>query len=147
MGYHIINNHNNELTHCYVKSYEDLIELDSISLETIIYQGEEHWIPEKVSESKEYKKLAESNFKLGMKAQKLFKEQAQERDYALEEICQDKESFKQYKKVSKNITKRCDYIVRKKGTIEVEVKCRALKNDGNLDYFTFDSYEAKKLWR
>lgn len=136
MGFHVVNITDNKLVHEYVDEYEELAFLDFITKDSIIYQGEAHWNPFKVSDSERYKHLSQGWFRAGIQAQELFKEQAIEQGYILEELNQDQKSFVAYTKNSKNIPiKRGDFLIRNFGNIEVDVKCRGFKDKGkNFDF-------------
>ena len=101
MGYHVVNISDKRLSHEYVEDYEELAYLDFITEDSIIYQGEPHWNPFKVSDSEKYKHLAQGWFRAGIQAQELFKEQAIEKGYILEALNQDQKSFVAYTKNSK----------------------------------------------
>lgn len=131
MGFHVVNITNSKLVHEYVENYEELAFLDFITKDSIIYQGEVHWNPFKVSDSERYKHLSQGWFRAGIQAQELFKEQAIDQGYILEELNQDQKSFVAYTKNSKNIPiKRGDFLIRNFGNIEVDVKCRGFKDNG-----------------
>lgn len=143
MGFHVVNITNSKLVHEYVEEYEELAFLDFITKDSIIYQGEAHWNPFKVSDSERYKHLSQGWFRAGIQAQELFKEQAIGHGYILEELNQDQKSFVAYTKNSKNIPiKRGDFLIRNFGNIEVDVKCRRFKDEGN--FFDFKCSDVKK---
>ena len=143
MGFHVVNITNNKLVHEFVEEYEELAFLDFITKDSIIYQGESHWNPFKVSDSERYKHLSKRWFRAGIQAQELFKEQAIEQGFILEELNQDKKSFVAYTKNSKNIPiKRGDFLIRNFGNIEVEVKCRGFKEKGQ--FFDFKCSDVEK---
>ncbi|WP_062055741.1 hypothetical protein [Aquimarina longa] len=115
MGYHVINITNGVLQHDYVElSYIDFITKDSI-----IYQGESHWKPFKVSESKQYKQFSEGWYRAGIQAQEVFKEQAMSNGLILEELNQDQKSFKLY---TKNAKKPANVIQKMKNLKEQKLK-------------------------
>lgn len=124
MGFHIINIDNNELVHQYAKNEYELAILD-IREDTIIYQGESHWIPEKVIDSKKYAIWANDWYRAGIKAQEIFKKQAKKNNLILEELFQDQESFKSYTEAVKKVPiKRGDFLIRNIRNLEIDVKCR-----------------------
>ena len=45
MGFHIVNIKDNKLEHYFVQNESQLIDIDFITDDTIIYQGEENWKP------------------------------------------------------------------------------------------------------
>jgi len=143
MGYHIINLSNGTLQHEYVEDYEELAYINFITDDSIIYQGESHWSPFKVSQSEKYKHLSKGWFRAGIQAQELFKEQAIKAGYILEELNQDQKSFVAYTKNSKNISiKRGDFLIRNFGNIEIDVKCRGFKQQRK--YFDFKCEDVTK---
>ncbi|MGP6559942.1 hypothetical protein ACT4R9_10565 [Ornithobacterium rhinotracheale] len=147
MGYHIINLIEGKLEHKYVNSYDDLCYEDTITDDSIIYQGEEHWKPHKVSESELYKSFANDNFRVGMKAQRLFKKQANDCGFILEELDQKQESFKSYTNNADKPIKRGDFLVRNFGNIEIDVKCRAFKRSYRKEeeeFIFFDILDFEK---
>lgn len=137
MGFHIINIKNSKLIHKYAKNEVELADLD-IQKDTIIYQGESHWIPEKVKESNKYAIWANSWFRAGIKAQELFKQQSKDKELILEELFQDQESFKSYTNTAKETSiKRGDFLVRNIRNIEIDVKCRNFYKKNNELVFNF----------
>ena len=85
MGYHLINLIDGKLEHSFKETYEELVYEDAITGDTIIYQGEEKWRPFKISESEIYKVLANEDFRIGIRAQHLFKKQADKEGFILED--------------------------------------------------------------
>ena len=96
MGFHIINIENGVLKKDFVESYEEISYIDFITENSITYQGEEHWVPFKISESKKYEHFSKGWFRAGIQAQEIFKIQAINNGYILEELNQDQNSFKLY---------------------------------------------------
>lgn len=137
MGLHIINIVNKKLIHKYAKNEVELANFD-IKKDTIIYQGEAHWIPETVEKSKKYSSWAEGWFRAGIKAQELFKVQAVGKDLILEELFQDQESFKSYIKTAKKISiKRGDFLIRNIKNLEIDIKCRNFYEANGETVFNF----------
>ncbi len=123
MGFHIINIVNRKLIHNYAENEVELAKLD-IRKDTIIYQGESHWIPEKVKDSEKYSSWSNGWFRAGIKAQELFKVQAKGKDLILEELFQDQESFKSYTNTAKKTSiKRGDFLIRNIKNLEIDIKC------------------------
>lgn len=117
MGYHIILNQNKQgLEHYYVEDIEDLATF-KIQPSSIIYEGEVHWSPLMAKNDETYNQYTQDWYRAGIKAQKLFKEQALQHKYIIEELSQDKNSFKQYYNISKEFikVKRGDFILRNAG--------------------------------
>ena len=132
MGYHIINITENE----YVNDKKSLMNLDTITEDSIIYQGEPHWTPLQVKNT-ELKNYCIDRYRAGLKAQEYFKTQAKEQGLILEELIQDKESFQQYLISDEYIAiKRGDFLVRNYGNLEIDVKCRTFRylNDEELSF-------------
>lgn len=97
MGYHIIiKAEKGDLISHYAEKFEDLVQFSDIHPESIIYQGEPEWKPIIVGEHEVYKNLANEKFRAGIKAEKLFNEQANTYGLMLEKLSQDAESFKSY---------------------------------------------------
>lgn len=124
MGYHlIIRNIDSTITAHYSETYEGLAQYSDISRDSIIYEGEAHWQPVVVGQSERYKNLAETWFRAGIKAQKLFKEQAMAHGLMIEDLSQDAASFKAYTSNAEVLIKRGDFLLRNVRNIEVETKC------------------------
>ena len=145
MGYHIINITKDGIKSKYVNDKKALMNLDTITENTIIYQGEAHWTPLQVKDT-EFKNYCKDWYRAGLKAQEHFKIQAKKEGLILEELIQDKESFQQYLISDKYIAiKRGDFLVRNYGNLEVDVKCRSFRylKDGELS-FRFSSDDLEK---
>jgi hypothetical protein len=139
MGYHIINITNNKLKHDYAETYEELAYFDSINVNSIIYEGEEHWTPERVGDSDKYFCFSEGWYRSGIQAQEIFKQQATENGYMLEELSQDRKSFKSYvSNANSTSIKRGDFLVRNRGNIEIDVKCRGFRIENGESELHFD---------
>ena len=95
MGYHIINITENGIKSEYIKDIKELMYLNTITEDTIIYQGEQHWTPLQIKDT-ELKNYCIDWYRAGLKAQEHFKTQAKKQGLILEELIQDKESFQQY---------------------------------------------------
>ncbi|WP_010520206.1 hypothetical protein [Aquimarina agarivorans] len=145
MGYHVINISNGVLQHDYVEDYVELSYIDFITKDSIIYQGESHWKPFKVSESAKYKQFSEGWYRAGIQAQEVFKEQAMSSGLILEELNQDQKSFKLYTRNAEKTIKRGDFLIRNYANIEVDVKCRGFykRKDGQY-YFDFTCEDVEK---
>jgi hypothetical protein len=145
MGFHIVNIENNKLKHDYVETYEELSYVEFITNDSIIYQGEEHWKPFKVSDSDQYKHFAKGWFRAGIQAQELFKEQATNNGYILEMLNQDQKSFKSYTSNVNSVSiKRGDFLIRNFGNIEIDVKCRGFRTFNGEKTFDFKCEDALK---
>lgn len=145
MGFHIVNIENNKLKHDYVETYEELSYVEFITNDSIIYQGEEHWKPFKVSDYDQYKHFAKGWFRAGIQAQELFKEQATNHGYILEMLNQDQKSFKSYTSNVNSVSiKRGDFLVRNFGNIEIDVKCRGFRTFNGKKTFDFKCDDALK---
>ena len=145
MGYHIINITENGIKSEYVNDKKALMNLDTITEGSIIYQGEPHWTPLQVKNT-ELKNYCIDRYRAGLKAQEYFKTQAKEQGLILEELIQDKESFQQYLISDEYIEiKRGYFLVRNYGNLEIDVKCRTFRylNDGELS-FRFSCKDLEK---
>ena len=144
MGYHIINITENGIKSEYIKDIKELMYLDTITEDSIIYQGEPHWTPLQVKNT-ELKNYCIDKYRAGLKAQEYFKTQAKEQGLILEELIQNKESFQQYLISDKYIAiKRGDFLVRNYGNLEIDVKCRTFQylSDVELSFhFSCDDLE------
>jgi hypothetical protein len=145
MGYHIIiKAEKGDLVSHYAEKYEDLAEFSDIQSDSIIYEGEPNWKPIIVGEDKKYKNLADPKFRAGMKAEKLFREQAIKHGLMLEKLSQDYDSFKAYKSGADVPIKRGDYLVRNAGNMEIEIKCFTFYKIDNKECFYIDYHTFKK---
>ena len=145
MGYHIINITENGIKSEYVNDKKSLMYLDTITEDSIIYQGEPHWTPLQVKNT-ELKNYCIDKYRAGLKAQEYFKTQAKEQGLILEELIQDKESFQQYLISNEYIAiKRGDFLVRNYGNLEVDVKCRSFRQLSNRElFFRFSCNDVEK---
>ena len=145
MGYHIINITENGIKSEYVNDKKALMNLDTITEDSIIYQGEPHWTPLQVKNT-EFKSYCIDWYRAGLKAQEYFKTQAKEQGLILEELIQDKESFQQYLISNEYIAiKRGDFLVRNYGNLEVDVKCRSFRHLSNRELsFRFSCNDVEK---
>ncbi len=140
MGYHIILRQNSEhIEHHFVEKINDLANY-KLTPDSIVYQGEKHWKPELLKNSSEYQNFAFDWHRAGIKAQELFKIQALKAEYILEELSQDKDSFKFYTGITTEYLKikRGDFLIRNVKNIEVDVKCRSFYKSEKLNDWCFD---------
>jgi hypothetical protein len=145
MGFHVVNIENGKLKHDYVETYEELSYVEFITNDSIVYQGEEHWKPFKVSDNERYKHFAKGWFRAGIQAQELFKEQATSNGYILEMLNQDQKSFKSYTSNVNSVSiKRGDFLIRNFGNIEIDVKCRGFREVNGEKTFDFKCEDAIK---
>ena len=143
MGFHIVNIENVILKKDYVESFEELAFIDFITKDSIIYQGEEHWKPLKISDSKKYENFSKGWFRAGIQAQELFNEQAIDNGFILEELNQDQNSFKLYtSNAEKKSIKRGDFLIRNYANIEIDIKYRGFKKINGNQYFDFKCEDA-----
>ncbi|MDJ0835985.1 MAG: hypothetical protein QNK37_05665 [Acidobacteriota bacterium] len=157
MGYHIIlkiekeprpeSNHREEespeaitrLVHHYITDLDELRHFKDLTKESIIYQGEPSWTPALVGETKHCKLYTESNYRVGKKAEILFKEMCMKEGLIVEELNQTQESFKSYTNVAEEIPiKRGDFLIRNVGSLEVDVKCRSKLEDTGYPHYRLD---------
>jgi len=143
MGYHVIIKSDNGLVSHYAENYEDLAFFSDISDDSIIYQGEEHWTPSVIGKDKQYSNLAKEEFRAGIKAEKLFLEQAIANNLMIEKLSQDIDSFKAYTSGANKLIKRGDYLIRNARNLEIEVKCFTFYKIKNKEfiYFRHDQYK------
>ncbi|WP_081160902.1 hypothetical protein [Niastella populi] len=134
----------NQMVHRYVKTYEALADVSELTKDSIIYEGEEHWRPEIAGQCERYKQFTDPQLRAGLKAQYVFKRQAEDRGLVVQEINQDKESYKKAYKIAKCAIKRGDFIIRNAGGIEVDVKCKAFKREQGERYFHFNVEDFPK---
>lgn len=145
MGFHIVNIENGILKKDYVESLEELAYVDFITKDSIIYQGEEQWKPIRISDSEKYMHFSKRWFRAGIQAQELFKEQAVQNGFILEELNQDQNSFKLYtSNAEKKSIKRGDFLVRNYANIEIDIKCRGFIKANDEKYFHFKYEDAQK---
>jgi hypothetical protein len=132
MGYHIVNLNNNNIEHDYLENELDIVYLNNLTENTIIYQGEKHWKPVRLGNGSAYNNYTKDWFRAGIKAQELFKKQAKRAKLMLEELFQDEISFQQYLiKDEYFAIKRGDFLVRNFGNIEIDIKCRGFYQNTN----------------
>ncbi len=138
MGFHVINiKEDKTIGHEYVESLDKLAYVVGLTENSIIYEGEAHWIPVVAGDSQRYKLFTFDWYKAGMKAQDVFQRQARENGYILEPINQDQKSFKSYTDVVSEAIKRSDFLIRNAGHIEVDVKCRSFHHENGERYIKF----------
>lgn len=127
MGYHIINIKNGQMSHQYVEYECELMNVE-VRKDTIIYQGERDWVPVQAEQSATYAPYCNDWFRAGLKAQELFKKQAKEHRFILEELHQDSKSFSQYLIGDEYLPiKRGDFLLRNFENLEIDVKCRSFE--------------------
>ncbi len=145
MGYHIILKVTDEgLDSRYVEKLDDLRFFPELTEETIIYQGESHWTPMHLKDNETCARYAEANYRVGMKAQILFEEQSTRHGLIVEALSQTQESFRCYASNSDVPIKRGDYLIRNAGNLEVDVKCRSLKNADSMPFFFLACADVEK---
>lgn len=123
MGFHLITkNIDGSINHYYKECFDDLCDVPNITTDSIIYQGEPHWAPVTIGAHETYKHLTQEWFRAGIKAQRLFAQQAIERKWVPEPLPQDAGSFAMYQNAATGRVKRGDYLIRS-ANAEIEVKC------------------------
>lgn len=138
MGYHVIIRSSDEgIVSRYVENLEDIANISDITEDSIVYEGEPHWTPIRVGNSERYKTFCEEWFRAGIKAQRLFKEQAVVRGLIVEDLSQDQGSFQAYSTNSTVPIKRGDYLIRNARNTEIETKC--------LTYYSLRGIDAIHL--
>ncbi len=147
MGYHVIiksikESKNPSLVYKYIEDLKELVYIDGLQEDSIIYEGEKEWKPYTIKEHEKYKNYLDPRLRAGIKAESLFKEIAKESSIVLEKINQDEASFKDYSDVIEDSIKRGDYIARNAKNVEVEVKCLTKYNDNfYLPYHDIKKHE------
>ncbi len=133
MGYHIIVKVSSaRIESQYIETLDELLDLQGLGEDAIIYQGEKDWRPVRVKDDDRFKYYLEPWFQAGIRAQRLFGEMASANGFMIEQLNQDQNSFKSYTDNSDQPIKRGDYLVRNASGVEVEVKCKELaKYDGS----------------
>lgn len=145
MGYHvIIDPEDFPIKYTYVERTEKLVELEGINGKSIIFQGNRENPPQQVGTSVDFQRLSEDWYRAGLRAQAVFAKLARERDLVLEELSQDIESFKAYSRGIKGKVKRGDFLIRNRGNLEVEIKCRSFYGRGKYRYFFFSEEDLRK---
>lgn len=145
MGYHvIIDPELFPVEYTYVERIEDLVVIEGINERSVIFQGHPENPPQQVGVSVDFQRLGEDWYRAGLRAQAMFARLARDRRLVLEELSQDPEHFKVYTKAVKGRVKRGDFLVRNRGNLEVEVKCRSFYGKGNEKYFLFSEDDLYK---
>ena len=112
MGYHVILRPDEKTLHAiYVEQIEDLAEISNLTPDSIVYQGEKDWAPVKLGQSEAYKNFAEPWFRAGLKAQKLFIEEATQSGLIVEQLSQDQNTFRHYITNANIPIKRGDFLL------------------------------------
>lgn len=145
MGYHIIVKVSTVgIESHYVESLDELVELQGLGDDAIIYQGEEHWKPVRVRDDDRYRYYLEPWFRAGMSAQRLFGNLASTNGFMIEQIHQDQKSFQSYVTNASKPIRRGDYLVRNASGVEVEVKCKELREYDGVPCFWMNYSDVKK---
>ena len=144
MGYHIvIDPEAFPMRYTYVERIEDLVMVDGINEKSIIFQGNADNPPQQVGTSSRFLYLREDWYRAGLLAHVIFVKLAHCRKLILEELSQDQEHFRAYVKTIKGPVKRGDFLVRNRGNIEIEVKCRSFYGRTH-PYFLFSEEDLNK---
>lgn len=143
MGYHIIIPNGGEYIRYYVENLRELADIDDINEQTIIYEGVESQIPQFLSSLEKSKDYVKDIFRLGVKAEKLFKKQVQAQKFVVDDIDQSKDAFAQYKNALSNNVKRSDFLIRN-ASVEVDVKCKTIYENGDSRYFLINENDVAK---
>jgi hypothetical protein len=143
MGYHIIIPDNTEYIRYYVEDLRELADIDDINEQTIIYEGAESQIPRLLSKFEKSKNYVKGIFRLGVKAENLFKEQAQAQKFVVVDIDQSQKDFAQYKNSLDNDVKRGDFFI-SNARVEVDVKCKTIYENDDKRYFFLNENDVAK---
>ena len=146
MGFHIIKRSEGKLESYFVDKAEDIIDIDDIEENTIVYEGDENWKPFEIKDHKVLSVFLNEATKIGKKGQQKFEELLLRNGFMFESIDQSAESISKYIANSngKRI-KRGDYYLRGKSGIEFEVKVRTLYKNVSSAYITIGYSELKSL--
>lgn len=128
----------------YVDKYEELVLVEGISKEAIVYESGRENVPQRIGDSFQYRDLGEEWYRAGLRAQLLFARLARKAGFVLEELSQDQKSFRSYAKGIEDPVKRGDFLVRNLQNLEVEVKCRSFYDRGEAKYFNFSAEDLQK---
>lgn len=131
------------MKYTYVERIEDLVMVDGINEKSIIFQGNADNPPQQVGTSSRFLCLRKDWYRAGLRAQVIFVKLAHCRKLLLEELGQDQEHFRAYVKAIKGPVKRGDFLVRNRGNIEIEVKCRSFYGRTH-PYFLFSEEDLNK---
>lgn len=146
MGFHIVNIKNGVLEHQYTEKYNDLLYIDFITEDSIIYEGHENWTPVKVGDHDKYKRLSRAEFRAGLIAEIVFEKQAYENNFILQKLDQGQETFKLYQNMCDKYYKRPDYTIRNGVNIDIDVKCYNFhENSKKGRYINFNINEAGRF--
>lgn len=143
MGYHIIIPDGSGYIRYYVENPRELADIDDINEKTIIYEGAESNIPHLLSKFAKSKDYAKDIFRLGIKAENLFKEQAQEHKFIVLDIDQSQEGFTQYKNSLDDDVKRADFSI-SNANVEVDVKCKTIYENNEIRFFLLNEHDVTK---
>ncbi|NQX40702.1 hypothetical protein SAMN05421820_104106 [Pedobacter steynii] len=127
MGYHVIIPQSAGIAHHYVEDIRAFAYIDDITEAAIIYEAPESQCPKLLLEDPHAQKYVNHHYRLGIKTENLFKEQATQKKFIIVDIDQSREGFSQYKNGLDDDVKRGDFLIRNPNT-EIEVKCRQLKD-------------------
>lgn len=145
MGYHvIIDPLALPIKTVYVEHFKDLLKVEGITKESIVYRGNPENTAQKVGDSVIYRNLGEPWYRAGLRAQLTFARMAKRRGLILEELSQDQESFQSYVGGMTGPIKRGDFLIRNLHNLEVEVKCRSFHTLGNQRFFYFSADDLQK---
>lgn len=145
MGYHVVIDPGLfPIKYTYVERIEDLVTINGINEKSIIFQGGRECPPQQVGVSVNFLHLGEEWYRAGLRAQAIFAKLARDRKLVLEELSQDSQNFKAYSNVIKEPVKRGDFLIRNRGNIEIEVKCRSFYGKGDHRYFFFSEEDLYK---
>jgi predicted RNA-binding protein with RPS1 domain len=134
MGYHVIIPQSAGIAHHYVEDIRAFAYIDDITEAAIIYEAPESQCPRLRLEDPHTQKYVNHHYRLGIKTENLFKEQAKRKKFIIMDIDQSKEEFSQYKNSLDDDVKRGDFLIRNPNT-EVEVKCRSIHEKKGESYF------------
>lgn len=132
------------LRQVYVERFADLIKIDGLARDSLIYEGSAENAAQRAGDTRRYRNLGESWYRAGVRAQQIFAGMAKRRGWILEEIAQDPESFQAYTAVIGKPVKRGDFLIRNLHHLEIEVKCRTFYESGAGRFFYFSAEDLEK---
>jgi len=148
MGFHIVKQKDGIIESVYIRKAEEIVNIDDIDENTIVYEADEKWKPYTIKDNKELHLFLQDSVKYGLLGQQYFVEMMHKNKVVCEQIDQNPESLKQYIEIANGeYIKRGDYILRNVNNIEVEVKVRTFYGRDQNRYFTIDYSELKSLER
>ena len=139
MGYHVILNagESGQLEFRYITSLDELLELEVIHENIIVYEGREEWEPKYLKDIEGGFSFLTEQFRAGMRAEKLFKKMAGDFKFKAHHIPQSRASYDEYELFAIDV-KQADFIIENAAHVHVEVKC--------LSKYTYKSLNDRECY-